>query len=162
MDKDFPITLQEDSPNSKKGKTANWLTSMKSSHTDAFSWDSNPMKEARAHYFTMHSWDWACSNMEDLSDIFRGLTQRAGLLGESIFKIQQSWEGQEHLKHTNYILQSLSKGLKFLRAVSTKESPKVIGLRGFMTPRPSGASPVTHTAQGVERMDRTRGPSSIT
>ena len=70
MDEDFPVTLQEKLPNSKKGKTANWLTSMKSSHADAFSWDSNPVKEVRAYYFTMHSWDWAHSNMEDLSDIF--------------------------------------------------------------------------------------------
>ena len=35
IDEDFPAT----SLNSKKGKTANWLTSMKSSHADAFSQD---------------------------------------------------------------------------------------------------------------------------
>ena len=134
MDEDFPVTLQEESPNPKKEKTADWLTSMKSSCMDAFSQDSNPIKEVRAHYFTMHSWDWAHSNMEDLSDIFKGLAQRAGLLGELIFKIQQSWEGLEHLRCTNYVLQSLPKGLKFLRAVSAKESPKVMGLKGIYDP----------------------------
>ena len=157
MDEDFPVTSQEELSNSKKGKTANWLTSMKSNCMDAFSQDSDPVKEARAHYFATQSWDWTRSNTEDLSNIFKGLTQQAGLLGESIFKIQWLWEGWEHLKQANYILQSQPKGLKFLRAVSNKEYPKVMGLEGFMTLRPSGILPDTHTARGVENMDRTRG-----
>ena len=86
MDEDFPITSQEESSNPKKGKAANWLTCMKSDHADAFSQDSNSIKEARAHYFTTHSWDWARGNTEDLSNIFKELAQEAGLLGESIFK----------------------------------------------------------------------------
>ena len=92
------------------------------------------MKEARAHYFATHSWDWTHSNMEDLSDIFKELAQEAGLLGESIFKLQWSWEGPEHLKQANYIFQSQPKGLKFLRAVSAKESPKEMGLKGIHEP----------------------------
>ena len=131
MDEDFPAMLQEESLNSKKGKTASWLTSMKSNHVDAFSWDSDPVKEARACYFTTHSWDWTCSNTEDLSYIFKELTQEAGLLGESIFEIQWSWEGLEHLKQANYFFQSQPKGLKFLRVDSAKESPKVMGLEGI-------------------------------
>ena len=127
IDEDFPTTLSK----SKKGKTANWLTSMKSSCADAFSWDSDPMKEARACYFTTHSWDWTHSNTEDLSNIFKELTQEAGLLGESIFKLQRLWEGPENLKQANYVLQSQPKGLKFLRVVSTKESPNVMGLMGI-------------------------------
>ena len=134
MDEDFPITLQEESLNSKKGKTANWLTSMKSSCMDTFSQDSDPVKEARARYFATHFWDWTHTNTEDLSNIFKGLTQKAGLLGESIFELQWSWEGQEHLKQANYILQSQPKGLKFLRAVSAKESPKEMGLKGIHNP----------------------------
>ena len=59
--------------------------------------------------------------MEDLSNIFKGLTQEAGLLGKSIFKIQQSWKGPEHLKQANYIFQTQPKGLKFLRVVSTRQ-----------------------------------------
>ena len=134
MDEDFPITSWEESLNSKKGKTANWLTSMRSNCTDAFSWDSDPVKEARAHYFTTHSWDWTHSNMEDLSDIFKGLAQDAGLLGKSIFKILRLWEGLEHFKQANYVLQSQPKGLRFLRAVSTRESPKEMGLKGIHDP----------------------------
>ena len=130
MEEDFPAT----SSNSKKGKTANWLTSMKSSCTDTFSQDSDPMKETRACYFATHSWDWTHSNTEDLSYIFKELAQEAGLLGESIFKLQWLWEGLEHLKQANYVLQYQPKGLKFLRAVSAKESPKVIGLKGIHEP----------------------------
>ena len=134
MDKDFPTILQEEPSNSKKGRIANWLTSMRSEHADAFSWDSHLMKEARAHHFTTHPWDWTHSNMEGLSDMFKGLTQEAGLLGESIFEIQQSWKGPEHLKQANYVFQTQPKGLKFLRVVSARESPKEMGLKGIHDP----------------------------
>ena len=129
MDEDFPVTLQEESSDPKKGKTANWLTYIKSNCADAFSWDSNSVKEARACYFATHSWDWSHGNTEDLSNIFKELAQEAGLLGESIFKIQWSWKGPEHLQQANYVFQSQPKGLRFLRAVSAKESPKGMGLR---------------------------------
>ena len=128
MDKDSPMPSQEESSDPKEGKIANWLTSMKSSCVVTFSQDSDPVKEARAHYFTSHSWDWAHSNSEDLFDIFRELAQETGLLGESIFEIQWSWKGPDHLKQANYVFHSKPKGLRFLRAVSAKESPKEMGL----------------------------------
>ena len=134
MDEDFPTTLQEELPNPKKGKTMDWLTSMKSNRVDAFSQDSNSVKDTRAHYFVTHSWDWAQGNTEDLSNIFKELAQEAGLLDESIFEMQQSWKGPEHLQQANYIFQSQSKGLRFLRAVSAKESPKEMGLKGIHDP----------------------------
>ena len=134
IDEDSPRGSQEDLPCSKREKTSDWFSSLKPSWVDAFSWDSSPIKEARECYFATHPWDWACSNMDDLSDIFRELTQGAGLLGESIHKIQVSWNGLEELKHANYILRSLPKGLKFLRMVSTKESPKIMGLKGIHNP----------------------------
>ena len=80
MDEDFPITLQKESSKPKKRRTADWLTCMESDCVDAFSRDSNSIKEARAHYFTTHSWDWDHSNTEDLSDIFKEPAQEAGLL----------------------------------------------------------------------------------
>ena len=55
--------------------------------------------------------------MEDLSDIFKGHAQGAGLLGKSIFEIQWLWKGPEHLRHANYVFQTQPKGLKFLRVV---------------------------------------------
>ena len=113
------MASQEGLSSSKRGKTADWSSSLKPSHADAFSWDSSPMEEARSHYFATHPWDWVHGNTDDLSDIFRELAQGAALLGESIHEIQLSWNGPEELKHANYVLWSLPKGLMFLRAVST-------------------------------------------
>ena len=132
MDEDFPTILQEESSNPKKGKITDWLTGMKSECADAFSRDSDSIKEARACYFTTHSWNWAQGNTEDLSDIFKELAKEAGLLDNSIFEIQWSWKGPEHLQQANYIFQSQPKGLRFLKAVSTKESPKEMGFSRFM------------------------------
>ena len=131
VDEDFPMASQEGQSSSKIGKTVDWFSSLSPSHVDAFSWDSSLVKEARAHYFTTLLWNWAHSNMDDLLEIFRELAQGAGLLGESIHELQQSWDGPEELKHSNYVLWSLPKGLKYLRVVSTKESPKVMGLKGI-------------------------------
>ena len=104
IDESFPMALQEGLSSSKRGKTTDWSSSLKPSCTDAFSQNSGPMKEARECYFVTHPWDWVHGNTDNLSDIFRELAQGAGLLGESIHKIQLSWNGPEELKHTNYVL----------------------------------------------------------
>ena len=94
MDEDFPITLQEESSKPKKGRTTDWLTYMESDHVQTpLAGTSYSIKEARAHYFATHSWDWDHSNTEDLSDIFKELAQEAGLLGESIFDNTMVMEG---------------------------------------------------------------------
>ena len=134
MDEDFPTISQEELSNPKKGKITDWLTSMKSECVDAFSQDSDSIKKARARYFATHSWNWAQGNTEDLSYIFKELAQEAGLLDDSIFEIQWSWKGPEHLQQANYIFQSQPKGLRFLRAVSTKESPKEMDLKRIHDP----------------------------
>ena len=97
-DEDFPPASQEELAHPKKGKMVNWETSLKYSHSDAFNRDSGLIKEARAHYFAMHPWDWTQGNTEDLSNIFRGLVQCAGLLDECIFELQDLWRGPDHLK----------------------------------------------------------------
>ena len=134
IDEASPMASQEELPSSKRGKMADWSSALKPSCVDAFSQDSSPMKKARACYFATHPWDWAHDNTNNLSDIFRELAQGAGLLGEAILEIQWSWDGLEHLKHANYVLWSLPRGLKFIRVVSTKESPKVMGLKGIHDP----------------------------
>ena len=100
--------------------------------------------------------------MNDLSDIFRGLAQSTGLLDECIFKIQDSWKGPDHLKCANYVLLDLPKGLKFLRAVSAKESPKIMGLKGSTILKPCSVLPVIHFAHGVGKTDKMKGPSLTT
>ena len=124
----------QEGPSSSKRETPDWFTSLKPSCADAFSHDSDPMKEARLCYFATQPCDWIHDSTDDISDIFRELAEGAGLLGKSIHEIQLSWDGPEELKHANYALRSLPKGLRFLRAVLTTESPKVMGLKGIHDP----------------------------
>ena len=162
VEEDSPMGLQEDPPHSKRGKTSDWPSSLKPSHVDAFSRDSSPVKEVREHYFATHPYNWVHSNVDNLSDIFRELTLGTGLLGVSIYEIQQSWDGPEDLKHANYALQSLPKGLKFLRAVSTQESPKVMGLKGIQDPDALQQFASYTYCPWCGKMDRMREQSSIT
>ena len=131
IDETSPTALQEGPSSSKRRETADWFASLKPSHVDAFSHDSDLMKEARSHYFATQSWDWIHGNTDNLSDIFKELAEGADLLGKSIHELQLSWEGPEELKHGNYSLHSLPKGLRFLRAVPVMESPKIMGLKGI-------------------------------
>ena len=104
MDKTSSKASQEGPSSSKRRETPNWFASLKPSCTDAFSCDSDPMKEARSCYFATHPCDWIHDSTDDLSDIFREIAEGAGLLGKSIHEIQLSLVGPEELKHTNYAL----------------------------------------------------------
>ena len=110
IDETSPTALWEELLSSKRRETADWFASLKASHADTFSHDSDPIKEARSCYFTTHPWDWIHGNTDDLSNIFRGLAEGADLLDKSIHELQLSWEGPEELKHANYSLRSLPKG----------------------------------------------------
>ena len=92
------------------------------------------MKEARLCFFSNHSCNWAIDGTNDLSNVCRELAEGASLLGEAICEIQLSWTGPEEVKQAYYALQSLPKGLRFLRVVPTTESPKVMGLKGIHNP----------------------------
>ena len=102
--RNFPKALQEGPSSSKRRETTDWFASLKPSHADAFSCDSEPIKEARSCYFATHPCDWIHGNTDDLSDIFRDLAEGADLLGTSIYELQLSWDGPEELKHANYSL----------------------------------------------------------
>ena len=134
IDETSPKATQEGPSSSKRQDTAMWFASLKPSHAEAFSRDSDIMKEVRLHFFSNHSCDWVHGGTNDLSEIFKELAESTGLLGEAIYKIQLSWTGPKELKQANYALQSLPKGLRFLRAVPTMESPNVMGLMGIHNP----------------------------
>ena len=90
--------------------------------------------EARLLFFSKHSCNFSQDGNCDLSEVFKKLAKKAGLLGTGIYKIQACWTGPEELKQANYTLWSLPKGLKFLRAVPAMESPNVMGLMGIHDP----------------------------
>ena len=62
------------------------------------------------------------------------MIETAGLLSSTIYEIQEAWTGQKELQHANYVLRTLSKGLRFFHMVSPSESPKVMGLMGIHHP----------------------------
>ena len=90
--------------------------------------------EARLLFFSKHSCNFNQDGNRDLSEVFKKLVKKASLVGTGIYEIQACWTGHEELKQANYTLQSLPKGLKFIRAVPTMESPKVMGLMGIHDP----------------------------
>ena len=90
--------------------------------------------EARLCFFSKHSHNFDQDGTHDLSEVFKKLVTKAGLLGSDIYEIEASWTGLEEIKQANYTLQSLPKGLKFLRAVPALESPKIRGLEGIHDP----------------------------
>ena len=92
------------------------------------------VKEARREFFLKHSYDFTTDSAHNLSGTFRHLAASTDLLGTSVYEIQSSWIRPEELKQANYALQSLLKGLKFLRVVPPSESPKVMGLMGIHNP----------------------------
>ena len=114
------------------------------------------MKETRLHFFSNHSYNFVDYVTRDLSDVFKELAESTSLLGEAIYEIQLSWTGPKELKQANYTLQSLPKGLRFLRVVPALESPKVMGLIG-MTQMPFSIMQTTPTVPGAGRRGRMMG-----
>ena len=129
MGGDTPAAVLGEPPRPKKQETPPWFRSLKPSCAEAFLRDSNKVVEARLCFFTKHSYG-NCN----LFGIFKKLAVSASLLGTDIHEIQASWTGSEELKQANFTLQSLPKGLKFLRVVPTSESPKAMGLVGIHDP----------------------------
>ena len=62
------------------------------------------------------------------------MIETAGLPGFTIYEIQEAWKGWKELQHSNYVLRTLPKGLRFFHAVSPSESPKVMDLTGIHHP----------------------------
>ena len=150
------------SPSPKRWEIPPWFKTLKPNCTEAFSRDSNMVKEARREYFSKHPYDFITDGNHNLSGVFKCLATSAGLLGTSIYKTQSPWTGPEELKQLNCVLLSLPKGLKFLQAVLPSESPKVMGLMGIHDPDALCHFAVWPTAPGAERRVKTKGQWSTT
>ena len=133
-------TTSEEPPSSKCQEVPPWNRALKQSCSEAFSRDSDLVKEAREEYFLKHSYNFTTAGTHDLSEISRQMVKSTKLLGTSIYKIQGLWTGPDELKQANYALMSLPKGLKFLHVVPPSESPKVMGLVGIHDPVPFATS----------------------
>ena len=118
-------------PSSKRQEVTTWNKALKLTHAEAFSWDSDLVKEARKEYFSKHSYNFTMEGTCNLSEVFRQMAESAELLDISIYEIQALWTGPDELRQANYALRSLPKGLKFLCVVPPSESPKVMGPVGI-------------------------------
>ena len=107
---------------------------LKQSHLEAFSWDTDLVKEARKEYFSKHSYKFTTEGTHDFLEVFKQMAKSTELLGTSIHEIQAVWMGLDKLRQANYAPRSLPKGLRFLHAVPPSESPKVMGLVGIHGP----------------------------
>ena len=150
-------TAPEEPPSSKQWEVPPWNRVLKQSCSEAFSQDSDLVKEAREEYFSKHSYNFTTEGTCDLSEAFRQMAKSAKLLGTSIYEIKALWTGLNELRQANYALRSLPKGLKFLHVVPPSESPKVMDWWEYMTQMPFTTSTVWPTAPGVGRRARTRG-----
>ena len=95
MDETSSKASQEGPSSSKRRETPNWFASLKPGHMEAFSCDSDLVKETRLHYFATHPCDWIHDNTNDLSNIFRELAEGAGLLGNPSMKYSCRGMGQK-------------------------------------------------------------------
>ena len=78
--------------------------------------------------------------------------------GKPSMKFSSRGPGLEELKQANYALQSLPKGLRFLRAVPATESPKVMGPNGIHDPDALRHYTGCTYCPGVERRGKMREP----
>ena len=109
---------------SMRQEVSPWYRALKPNHAEAFSQDSDLVREARREFFSKHSSNFTTEGNCNLSEIFQQM-------GTSIHETQASWTRLNELKQVNYALESLPKGMEFLHAVPPSESPKVMGLVGI-------------------------------
>ena len=97
MDGATPAATMGGPPNPKKWETPPWFKSLKPSWADTFLRDSALLVEARLHFFSKHSYDFNQNGNCHLSEVFKKLAEKAGLLGTEIYEINTSWTGPEEL-----------------------------------------------------------------
>ena len=124
-------TMSEGPPSSKWWEIPPWNKVLKPGCAEAFSQDSDLVKEVWKEFFSKHSYNFVTEGTCNLSEVFRQIATSTELLGTSIYEIQASWTGLDELRQANYALRSLPKGLKILHVVPPSESPKFIGLVGI-------------------------------
>ena len=91
----FKATL-EGPPSSKQDKVPPWNKVLKQSCSEAFSQDTNLVKEARKEYFKRHSYIFTVECTCNLLEVFRQMAKSADLLGTAIYKIQEVWMGLDN------------------------------------------------------------------
>ena len=84
IDKTTSRAMQEGPSSPKKHETPDWFTTLKPSCTEAFLQDSSIVNDARACFFSKHSYNFINDGTHNLSNVFKGLAKSTGLLGKVI------------------------------------------------------------------------------
>ena len=87
------MATSEGNPSSKQREVPPWNKVLKQSHSAAFSWDTDLVKEMRKEYFKRHSYNFTVEGTHNLSEVFRWMAKSADLLGTAIHEIQVVWMG---------------------------------------------------------------------
>ena len=161
MGRTTPKATHEGPLSPKRWEIPPWFKTLKPVCAEAFSKDSDMVKEARREFFLKHTYDFTTDGTHDLSRTFKHLAASTDLLGTSIYEIQSSWTGPDELRQANYALWSLPKGLKFLWVVPLK-SPRVMGLLGIHDPDALHHFASVTYCLGAERRVTTKGLWSTT
>ena len=141
-------------PSSKQWDIPPWYKVLKWSHSEAFSWDTSLVREARKEYFKKQSPNFTMDGTCDLSEVFRHMAKSATLLGLAIYEIQEVWEGPDKLQQANYALRSLPKGLKFPKQYPHQSPLRLWDWFVYTTWKPFAALKAWLTAPGVGRRAR--------
>ena len=92
----------EGPPSCKWQEVSPWNKELKQGCSEAFSQDTNLVKEARKEYFKRHSYNFTAEGTHNLSEVFRQMAESANLLGTAIHEIQVVWMGLDKLLQANY------------------------------------------------------------
>ena len=130
VDDTSPQASQEWPTSSKRQGNPTWFTSLKASWAEAFSQESDIIKEARIHFFSNHPYDWGHDSKNNLSNIYKGLAESTGLLREAIHEIQLFWTGPKELKEANYGLVVPAQRAKFPKGGAHHRVSKGHGTHG--------------------------------
>ena len=82
------------------------------------------MRKMREEYFRSHCPNFNNENSCNFTDIFQCITKTACPLGSAIYKIKETWTGQDELQQANYALKALPKGSEIFQSSIPIQVPK--------------------------------------
>ena len=149
-------TTSEGLLSSKQQEIPPWYKVLKWSCSEAFSWDTSLVMEARKEYFKSHSPNFTMDSTCDLSEVCRHMAESTGLLGLTHLQNSEVWEGPDELQRANYALRSLAKTSNSSKQYLHWSPQRLWDWWAYMTQMPFATWMAWLTAPGVGRRARMR------
>ena len=143
-------------PHQRQKKGRPLVRLLKESHQEASRKDSDLIDTTRWVYFKM-----CCPNIDhegshDLSHTFQEMATSTGLMSSEVHEVQEVWTGHKDLQATCHMAKGSPKGIQFFWVVSPTKSPKIMGLRESIPPKPFAGKWDCPSVCGVEKRARMR------